>query len=458
MPDDTNRGLDEFLKYPLVDAIRHRRSRRFSLGAEIPGGGLKYKSNQSPVGLSNLEEAILATSAAGFSGFALGDLAYDGGVIPEGGGGNVMAALTGRVAASADAVHSTSLFVINDEATYVLKRPQDLSLDDYNALSELSTAGRYEEVYEKMRIKIRDGRTSIPREVPHMFPFNKWDTNLPGTTYFLPVCDLTSMYINIVLSGLDGQMGLFFVDDRNSYRPAGLEKFGKSNGGSLHDDPKDRRIVPINYLETTIVEFMLAEQAFMNHNLSLVEQAMGLGGWTHFATADEVSWMEALGFTMGSQTVSQILRAGRFKRLAIKLLSKNFKVPHPLGLTVAGEDVLKSYCPPYFKNMEEAVLAFLDFKRKNAFKPELKPEYGGTWKNPEEVQEKIPDFTDETIEATIAYCTYIYDTYGRFPAYFGPYRNTLAHQAHHLDLEFYDKFYRPGAYTSAQAQHMERWH
>ena len=54
--------------------------------------------------------------------------------------------------------------------------------------------------------------------------------------------------------------------------------------------------------------------------------------------------------------------------------------------------------------------------------------------------------------------TYIYETYGRFPAYFGPYRNTLAHQAHHLDLEFYDEFYNPGAYTETQAQHMSRWH
>ena len=35
---------------------------------------------------------------------------------------------------------------------------------------------------------------------------------------------------------------------------------------------------------------------------------------------------------------------------------------------------------------------------------------------------------------------------------------TLAHQAHHLDLEFYDKFYQPGAYTETQGNHMEQWH
>jgi hypothetical protein len=41
---------------------------------------------------------------------------------------------------------------------------------------------------------------------------------------------------------------------------------------------------------------------------------------------------------------------------------------------------------------------------------------------------------------------------------FGPLRTTLAHQAHHLDLDFYDKFYRPGAYTETQKNHHHRWH
>jgi hypothetical protein len=31
-------------------------------------------------------------------------------------------------------------------------------------------------------------------------------------------------------------------------------------------------------------------------------------------------------------------------------------------------------------------------------------------------------------------------------------------QAHHLDLEFYERFYKPGAYLETHAKHMERWH
>lgn len=104
------------------------------------------------------------------------------------------------------------------------------------------------------------------------------------------------------------------------------------------------------------------------------------------------------------------------------------------------------------------MLAYLDFKRTHAFQTVLSPTYPGAWKDPQAVQSQIPKFKDECIAATIAYCTYLYETYSRFPAYVGPVRTTLAHQAHHLDLEFYDQFYLPGAYTATQAEHMERWH
>lgn len=55
----------------------------------------------------------------------------------------------------------------------------------------------------------------------------------------------------------------------------------------------------IEYFEGLVLEFVLAEQAFLCHNLSLIEQAMGLGGWTHYASGTEISWCQALGFTLG---------------------------------------------------------------------------------------------------------------------------------------------------------------
>ncbi len=452
-------ALRQALSYPLVEALIHRRSRRFSLGARMPGGGLAYESPHAPVPLTEAEEAMLAFAAAGVNGLCLGDVPYQPGDWNEAGGGNVMAAITGRTGASADAVHGTALFVINDEGTHLLKRPQDFTLDDIDGLAQLALDRRFEEVYRRMRVRVSDKRTAVPKEVPYVFPFNKWSTNLPGTTYFLPVSDLSGMYINVALSAFDEQMTAFVLDERNTFGPAGIKKFGKSKGGRLHDNPDDGRVVSILGLEAVIIEFLLAEQAFMLHNLSLMEQAMGLGGWTHFATALETSWFEALGFKLGSQTVSQMLHAGFFRKFILRLLKQDKPLPHPLGLSLAGHDLIKPWCPPYYRNMEEAVHAFLKFKRDNVVQVELtNAAFNGVWKDPKDVQSQIPNFSDECVDATVAYCTYIYETYGRFPAYFGPLRTTLAHQAHHLELDFYDRFYREGTYTSTQAEHMARWH
>lgn len=107
--------------------------------------------------------------------------------------------------------------------------------------------------------------------------------------------------------------------------------------------------------------------------------------------------------------------------------------------------------------MKEAVLAFLEFKIQNTQRLPFIKEQAGTWRNPKEIQATIPNYSAACIDATIKYCTYIFETYVRFPAYHGPLRTTLANQAHHLDLDFYDRHYQPGAYTETQATHFKRW-
>jgi hypothetical protein len=451
---------DSVWNYPLMDAITHRRSRRFSRGASLNGGGLAYDSLQAPLALSAMEEAMLVVAAAGVTGYVTGELPYGTGAQPESGGGNVMVTLTGRTGASADAVHGTALFVLNDEGTYLIKRPQDFAKLEIGELGKLATERRVEELYQRQRVRLSDKRLSIPRKVPHMFPFNKWSTNVAGSTYFLPVSDMTAMYINLLLSTFDEQLAGFIVDDRNGYSPAGIADFGRSRGKQLYDDPDHKRTGTVLFAETTVAQFMLAEQAFMGHNLSLVEQAMGLGGWTHFATAD-TSWFEALGFRMAAQPLSKAMGAGFLKTLLLKLINKDIPIPFPLGLETLGEGgqpLLRPYCPPYYRSMEEAVLAFVDFKMSETHGTLKDGSEANLWKNPGAVEAEIPKYSDNCIAATIAYCDYIYKRYGRFPAYFGTYITTLAHQAHHLDLDFYDRFYKPGAYTETQAHHMEHWH
>src|SRR3712207_5785226 len=140
---DVQTALDRALTYPLLEALANRRSRRFSLGAKLPGGGLAYESQKAPLPLSKMEEAVLAFAASGLTGLCLGDLPYAAEDEHEAGGGNVIATLTGRAAASADAVHGTAVFVINDEATYLLKRPQDFSYDEVDDLARLGRERRF---------------------------------------------------------------------------------------------------------------------------------------------------------------------------------------------------------------------------------------------------------------------------------------------------------------------------
>ena len=49
----------ELLQYPLMQALAHRRARRFPLGCHLPGKSeLNYASEKAPLGLTELETAI----------------------------------------------------------------------------------------------------------------------------------------------------------------------------------------------------------------------------------------------------------------------------------------------------------------------------------------------------------------------------------------------------------------
>jgi hypothetical protein len=62
------------------------------------------------------------------------------------------------------------------------------------------------------------------------------------------------------------------------------------------------------------------------------------------------------------------------------------------------------------------------------------------------------------VEATIAFCTYVMRTYGRFPAHTDAFKTVIAFQAHHLDVDFYDKFYPNESVPQAHRDHLMAWH
>src|ERR687896_120638 len=130
-------GVDERLgRYPLLDALWDRRSRRFGMGMNIENSPFAYESRHGSMPLTEAEEAALAVAACGVTGYALADLSYG-----RGQGGGMLAGLLGRAVASPDAINTVSVFLTNNEATYLLKRPQDFAPNEITTLVELARRG-----------------------------------------------------------------------------------------------------------------------------------------------------------------------------------------------------------------------------------------------------------------------------------------------------------------------------
>src|SRR6516164_8133041 len=170
--------LDQAWSYPLFEAVYGRRSRRFGLGFEMPEGPFRYTSAHAPVALTELEEALLVGAGAGFSGLAFWDLPTPP-PYPQ---------RSGRTFPVTRGGGHTTLFITNDEGFHVL--------DDNVAASklrEIGTAGERRkllDLYRTQRRTLRAGRLDIPRRAPMISAHDHWDSNRPGSTMFMPVCDV----------------------------------------------------------------------------------------------------------------------------------------------------------------------------------------------------------------------------------------------------------------------------
>lgn len=67
-------------------------------------------------------------------------------------------------------------------------------------------------------------------------------------------------------------------------------------------------------------------------------------------------------------------------------------------------------------------------------------------------------YSEEFLCAMGDMAQYIYDTHGRFPATVPTMYMRAYTQAHHLETEFHDRHFGPGAYLQSHAGHMQRWH
>jgi hypothetical protein len=267
---------------------------------------------------------------------------------------------------------------------------------------------------------------------------------------------MTHIYINAMLEAFEPEMGVYVLDERAQFRPAGIGKFARSKGGHLYDNLSEGRAATVQALETVLMQGLAIEQGMMLQNLGLMSQALGLGGFPNFAV-DETGWTQALGFRLEQLPASRFLGAGALVRTALRATRRDRLISFPVGLERDGQVLLKPFCPPYYPTMRDAVLAVLEYK----FGPQGTFREGAArkgWQDAVAAAERIPAPSQKAVEATIAYCEYLYARYGRFPVHSPPFRTVLGYQASHVDAEFYDRFFRPEALSETQRKHMHLWH
>ena len=414
-------GLDSAIDHKFFDAVFQRRSRRFGLGMEIERGPLQFKSKHKPVPLTELEEAIMVWTGLGIKNINLSDF-------PPHVGLDLEMQFTSKTIPALGDVHRTELFYTNDEG-------HDKLAEEFQGLEALTRTQRIDrilELFRESKIKLEDSRADLPKQPPGIAAHNLWNVNKPGTTLFMPVTDLSACIINLYFFYMRPDHRFNFVDELHGLRHPGTSEWVKN--GFIDEGKR----MPLIEAELRFANGYIAEQAFMGQNMALTLQTLGLGGWLFSGFASM--------FMLGGTPFNRGL-GFRFITPEIKGNTGN---PNPVA--VGRDDLFHAFCPPYYKDMGEAVEAFNDLKWTN-WKSHPMP-----YKNPEAVTENIERPSKDEIQVVKDICNYVYDTYGRFPAFSDPMFLRFMVQAHHLDLDFYDHYYPPGAYTEAHKNHFKLWH
>jgi hypothetical protein len=140
------------------------------------------------------------------------------------------------------AVAARRCFFTNDRGVHVI----DPSAGSAGQMREADSPDGWAAVldlYHRHRLTLQQRRLDIPRRVPPLCGHNLWASNMPGSTLFIPVCDVTFSLIGLIAQFVDPKLerfapanerGINIVDDRFGFRPAGTEAWIKS--GLLSQD------------------------------------------------------------------------------------------------------------------------------------------------------------------------------------------------------------------------------
>jgi hypothetical protein len=418
-------GLTEMLNFPLIEGLLGRRSRRFALGAEMPSGPLAFKSEKEPIPLNELEQSLILLAASGTTGWhhlLMGNPCYAPHLA------NYSGTAGGRTFPSAAGFHTTEVFYTDDNGVYFIKnRDAPAVFDNINV--ENFSLEKLLEAHQNRIQKIQDTRIILPRKAPHMEGHNFWISNLPGTTLVIPVADLAQHFILILCYLL--QSGFVIYDDYNKRDIPGLDHFS--------DIADTAHPYPLSYVDQQILMEPTVELATSCFSGCLMLQALGLGGWMY----DGIDRHAVFGISGDPEAPGL-----HFKYQ----IDERWTLPNPLGLP----GVFEAVCPPNLPDMRSAVEKVVN--RKFSVGGPFHPETPGVWKNTPQVRSNPTVHSEQFKDCVTLQAQYVFDTFGKIPATPPSLLCTMYLQAHHLDLEFYDHYFKDGAYLHTHKNHMEAWH
>jgi hypothetical protein len=422
---DLPQGFQDMIDFKLIEALLGRRSRRFFMGAEIPDGVFAYASKHDPMPLSEIEKMLVLAACGGNTSWH--NMIYRGqNYAPH--LSNYAGAAGGRVFPSAAGFHTSQTFFTDDDGLYLLDMRDAQAFDERTDDGSLNIDGFISNVKKRIR-KIDEGRLKIPSEMPITEAHNTWVFNKPSTLVVIPVGDLSQHVLFNLFYML--QNGLVLYDDNNKCAIPGIEKF--------KDIVDVNNVWPLTFVEQWSLSELTVELGASCYAGTLMLQAMGLGGWMF----NGVDAFAVLGASGDPEAPGLGFRYDEDER---------WPYPNPTGRG----GVMEGYCPPHYKDMRSAVEAASERK----FGPggPFHPETPGPWNDSGRVRGAAKIHDEQFKECVALQAQYVYDTFGKFPGTVPSMFLIMYLQAHHLDLEFYDKFYKPGAYLNSHANHLRNWH
>jgi hypothetical protein len=180
----------------------------------MPGQEQAFVSPHAPFPLNPVEVALLILAGTGVSGIALSDLPF----VDKAGEtlcGNTMLQFAGHVYASAYGSHGTELFYTNDTGVYMVQQRQVQP----SRMQEYTHADDYQRLAQGMQehlVPLQPQRLEIPWRSPALLAFNQWNVNVPGSTLFIPIIDVTLGYINMLMLLFEAPHRLYIYDDLNN--------------------------------------------------------------------------------------------------------------------------------------------------------------------------------------------------------------------------------------------------